>query len=79
MGLREPFVDLCAELSRRTRADLDNDIIAVWHDESHLNWYASRHETTLLDSSYCYALGLPGLQDLEPVIIAVDKNDDRTR
>lgn len=79
MGLREPFLNLCSELSERTRADLDAGLIAVWHDESHLNWYASQSATTILDSSYCYAVGLPGLRDLEAAIIAVDKSDDRTR
>jgi histo-blood group ABO system transferase len=78
-GLRASFLAVADELASRTRRDLEEGRIAVWHDESHLNWYASCHEVEILDSSYCYAEGLPGLADLSPRIIAVDKADDRTR
>ena len=78
-GLRDPFLSMVNELAERTRADLDEGTIAVWHDESHLNWYASTHPTTVLGSEYCYAPGFPNLTDISPRIIAVDKADDRTR
>lgn len=78
-GLREPFLSMTDELASRTRRDLDRGHIAVWHDESHLNWFASTTATELLDSSYCFAEGLPGIAELSPRIVAVDKDDDRTR
>lgn len=35
--------------------DLENNLIAIWHDESHLNRYATDHPPTLiLSPSYCY-------------------------
>jgi hypothetical protein len=66
-------------LADRTREDLDRGIIATWHDESHLNWFASGHAHQLMDSQKCYAPGYKNLSDIWPEIIAVDKGDDRTR
>ena len=34
--------------------DENNDIIAIWHDESHLNKYFISHQPKVLDSSYAY-------------------------
>ncbi|MHB1066464.1 MAG: hypothetical protein ACYC2Z_03405 [Candidatus Nanopelagicales bacterium] len=79
LGLRGPFLAMVHELATRTRADLDEGTIAIWHDESHLNWFASGNPTALLGSQYCFALGYPNLRDLAPRIVAVDKADDRTR
>lgn len=79
MGLREPFLAMAHELAERTEADKRDAITAVWHDESHLNWYASRYPSAVLASEYCYAPGFANLAGLAPRIIAVDKGDDRTR
>jgi histo-blood group ABO system transferase len=79
MGQHDALISLVHELAQRTRNDLDEGTIAVWHDESHLNWYASRNGVTLLGSEYCYAPGYPSVADLTPLIIAVDKGDNRTR
>lgn len=78
-GLRTAFLSMVHELTVRTRADLDEGVVAVWHDESHLNWFASGHRTAVLGSEYCFAPGFANLMDLTPKIIAVDKADDRTR
>lgn len=79
MGRGPELLTMIGELAERTRADLDEGTIAVWHDESHLNWYASHHPHTVLSSEYCYALGWDQLSDLEPLIVAVEKGDERTR
>mgnify|MGYP001237536795 CR=1 FL=1 len=78
-GLAAPFQDMVDELAVRTRSDLNEGRIALWHDESHLNWFAAHHPTALLGSEYCFAPGFANLSDLSPRIIAVDKADDRTR
>ena len=79
MGLREPLGVMIDELANRTRRDLQRGVVAIWHDESHLNWFASYHAHELLDSEKCYAEGLPNLKDLIPEIIAVEKGGNRTR
>lgn len=79
MGRREPLLSMIGELSARTRADLDEAKIAVWHDESHLNWYAAGHPFTLLGSEYCHAQGFTSVADIAPLIVALDKGDARTR
>ena len=40
-GLNAPFLKMSEQLDRNVKADLNEKYIAVWHDESHLNWYYS--------------------------------------
>lgn len=79
LGEREKVLAMCEELRNRTRVDSEKGIVARFHDESHLNWYAATRECTILDSDYCYVQGSPNLRDIKPQVIAVDKQHDRTR
>ena len=79
MGRRTELLSMIHELAEHTREDTQTGVMAVWHDESHLNWFASRYETSILGSEYCYAEGYANLSDLHPRIIAVVKGDERTR
>lgn len=62
--------------------DLDKNIIARWHDESHLNRYYIDHKpTVILSPSYCYpetgyALGYPRHHMR---LVALDKNHAQLR
>jgi histo-blood group ABO system transferase len=38
-GRKHHILQLCKTIRRRIRADLENDVIPAWHDESHLNRY----------------------------------------
>lgn len=39
-GRVSSYLEMCEVLAKNIREDLANDIIALWHDESHLNHYA---------------------------------------
>ena len=39
-GTTEAYLELCHTLYNNTQSDLKNNVIALWHDESHLNKYA---------------------------------------
>ncbi len=55
-GRTVAFLKLCELLKDRTESDLRNNVIAIWHDESHLNWFATNYkeQVKFLSSSYCY-------------------------
>ena len=73
-GVASEYMAMIDELEMRVRKDLNNDIIAVYHDESHLNKYATEHlnEIKILSPSYGYieGMGLPFPQK----IIMLNKN-----
>jgi hypothetical protein len=56
-GKTSSFLDLCEECAECIREDLKNEIIAVYHDESHLNHYFIDKEILELDPGYGYPEG----------------------
>lgn len=71
-GKTEPFLRMCHELSDHINDDLKKNIIARWHDESHINRFIlNRNDIRFLTPSYCYPCGFD--IDYENVIYAVDK------
>ena len=74
LGRRNEILKLCKELSERVDADLAQGVVAIFHDESHLNWYQARNNFQLLDPDLCYDPTYPQLRNLKPKIQAVDKN-----
>lgn len=71
-GRAEDYIRLIQELNARIHRDLEHDIIAVWHDESHINRYLIDNKAKILDSGYGYPEGwnLP----FKPIIIIRDKS-----
>ena len=73
-GKTKDFLEMSEELHEHICKDLKNNIIALWHDESHINWYIHNHSNyRLISSSYCYPWGLKA--DYEKKISAVSKID----
>ena len=83
-GAYEAFVKMSKEISANIDDDYSRGLIAVWHDESHLNEYVTRPENLLnlkiMTPSYCFAeynnpheIGYPAK------IVALDKNHDEVR
>ena len=57
-GEAKAYLKFCRLLNKRINQDLEKGIIALWHDESHINWYAFTHpKYRLLDASFCYFEG----------------------
>ena len=77
-GKRDAFFALTEELANAVEIDRTNSIMAVWHDESHLNKWASQHDYLLLTPEYCFVGEYRHLRGLKPKVVAVTK-DERTR
>ena len=77
-GTSQEYLKMCETLSCNIDKDYKNDIIAVWHDESHMNrYFIDNPPTTVLDPSYCYpeSWNLP----YEKKLLALDKNHEEIR
>jgi hypothetical protein len=74
-GLKEDFLKLSFAINANIQADLEKDIIARWHDESHFNKFVANNINSfhIIDQSYCcpeYNLSIKN-----PKIIVRDKNN----
>lgn len=81
-GSTKEFLKMSEIIAERVNKDLENDVIALWHDESHMNRYLIDNPPTLsLTPSYCFAEEQMGNSDylFEPKIIALKKNHDELR
>lgn len=81
-GSTKRFLEMAEVLADRVTRDLDNGVIALWHDESQMNRYLIDNPPTLsLTPSYCFAeehMGNPNYP-YEPKIIALKKNHNELR
>lgn len=78
-GVNAAFQEMVRRLANQTRSDRDKNVMAEWHDESHLNRWASENSFQLLDPSYCYAEPFSDNAGLTKIILAVDKGENSTR
>jgi hypothetical protein len=74
-GTRLEFFGFTALLADEVMKDTQNNVEAIWLDESHLNKWASENEFTPIESSFCFDETYPQLEDLSCIITAVDKSN----
>ena len=77
-GKSEDFLKMSKILSNNIDIDYSNGIIAIWHDESHMNrYFIDNKPTKILNPSYCYgeSMNIP----FERKLIALDKNHSEIR
>jgi Glycosyltransferase family 6 len=70
-GTRDAYLKLIKELKQNIQTDLDNKIIAIWHDESHLNKYMADKNPKILSPAYSYPEGK--IFDFQAKILMLDK------
>lgn len=70
-GRAKEYLEMCRTLNDRINSDYNNGIVALYHDESHVNKYFSEHQCLSLSKEYGTAEGAPN-QDKAKIII-VDK------
>jgi hypothetical protein len=74
-GNREEFRGLVDGLSSQVVRDSRDGIIARWHDESHLNHWATVNKFSENIPNVCFAEGYKWLESIKPLIIAVEKGE----
>ncbi len=82
-GSTKEFLQMAKRITKNIEIDLsNNNYIARYHDESHLNRYFIDHPPTIiLDRSYCYPEhgAQAGYPACKPKLLALDKNHDEMR
>lgn len=83
-GTAQEFLKLAKIVTENIKKDLEKNIIAIWHDESHINrYFIDNPPTCILSPSYCFpqstiATGGKKL-NYTPRLIALDKNHNEFR
>lgn len=77
-GTKEEFLKIVKTNADNVDADMENGIIALWHDESHWNRYCIDHPpTVVLSPSYCYPAGI--YLPFPPKLVALNKDHEHYR
>ena len=76
-GSSEEFLSMAQAIQKNVDIDAFNGVMALWHDESHMNRYFIDHPPKTLSPSYCYpeSMNLP----FEKKLLALDKNHKEIR
>src|ERR1035437_21367 len=76
-GTKDSFLKMSECLKKRIDIDTNNNVMAIWHDESHMNRYFIDNIPKTLNPSYCYpeSWNIP----FEKKLLALDKNHNEIR
>jgi len=72
-GRNADIKQMCKTLAGRVEDDEKASILAIWHDESHLNWYASNSKSKILSSKFSGSKKFRNNRALDPYILSVEK------
>lgn len=85
-GAKDVFLHLTSSMCRHIQQDVSRGIVAVWHDESHLNrCFVDTPPTVVLSPDYCFPGFHPNpsvyrpILHLKPKLVALDKNHNEYR
>jgi histo-blood group ABO system transferase len=80
-GSAEAFLDMAMTIRKKVDRDLGEGIVAVWHDESHMNRYFIKSKMKYLPLTYCFPENweVEGVEDSNKKILALDKNHEELR
>lgn len=72
-------LDMIGELDSRTKDDLSREVIAVWHDESHLNKFFIEHKDNVhtLGPEYAYPEVFSEYCQFKPKIVHLAKDNSK--
>lgn len=74
-GTSSEFIKMSEIINNNINKDLKNNIIAKWHDESHMNrYFCTNKPDVILDPGYCYSECSGKPLPYEKRILALDKN-----
>lgn len=77
-GSSTEYLKMAKQISNNIDIDFSNGLIAVWHDESHMNrYFIDNKPTKILSPSYCYgeSMNIP----FQRKLLALDKNHNEIR
>jgi len=72
-GRKQEFLNMSEELEKNINYDLNNNYIAIWHDESHTNKYFLHTPPKTISPSYAYPENWN--MNISKKIIQLDKNN----
>lgn len=75
IGSSRAFKDFLEVNTKNVDLDRRQGVMAVWHDESHLNKWAANNTFIELGPAFCYEPTYRQLESIKPIIMAVDKKD----
>ena len=73
------ILKMCSLLASRVNKDLQKKVIAIWHDESHLNWFHAKFHSLATTPSYAFVDEYTHLESLFPKIQMLEKPPDWKR
>jgi lipopolysaccharide biosynthesis glycosyltransferase len=72
-GDRTSFMNFTKKMEKQVSNDFEKGVIAIWHDESHLNSFTAKNDFKELSPTFCFDELSMKSSGIKPAIIAVRK------